>query len=368
MGEIVYVPVYSTCHQGPAIERIWGKNKNTLGWWQNNSILPIDRLLVSVFYGIDSMPTRKDLDVRDGVLILGDSGGYQLYNLGEKDKQLYDTIRSQLNPLKTLRWYEENCQIGMTLDMPLKAFGYSRKKFEKNMIESKANADLMRSRQENDNLKLFNVIHGRCLEDIQEWYKFTNTDYEFDGFSLSGSSTLEMNALLTGFALDSLQKYDYHLLGVSSPKMVLAFAYANSFVDNNIYFDSSSFIMQGINRRYMSPYDVYGATLFLKEREDSKKIKKLSCTCPICSNVTIDDMLKKSFLISLHNLNCMDKFVDFVKQIAHDREQIREFGSFYLKPDEMWIFDFFDMVVSDGIDVAHRKYYMKGNQKMEKWL
>jgi hypothetical protein len=233
-----------------------------LSWWSDNAFIPYDAMLVSAAYGMDSIKDRSE--IRDDVLFLGDSGGFQVLKNKSNPKKNIKVVEKLISE-NVIKWQMDVCDIGMTLDIPTPRAWIqidNKKIFEDRLKESTNNALAMLSYKEknidrayNPDFKLFNCIHGVYLDQMERWYKVTidNNDIEYDGFSLSTSKIMKyVLALRLGFAMKYSKGKPFHLLGVSSPSAQALIAYANKYTETQIYFDSTAAATGKMLRKYIS--------------------------------------------------------------------------------------------------------------------
>jgi queuine/archaeosine tRNA-ribosyltransferase len=156
------------------------------------------------------------------------------------------------------------CDIGMTLDIPTpRAWKQinDKKISEDRMYESKDNAlEMLKYKDENigdalnPDFQLYNCIHGTTLDQMEEWHRETtdNHNVEYDGFSLSTSKFMKyLLPLRLGFAIENSNGKPFHLLGVASPSSQALIAYANKYIDTQIYFDSTAAATGKMLRKFM---------------------------------------------------------------------------------------------------------------------
>lgn len=371
-GELIHVPVTIT----PEDHKLTYHDKK-ISWWSDNALIPYDSVLMSAYFAMGRVDHREDMECRDDVLFFGDSGGFQLLSMGEKDPKRKAKLEAKLNPRNIIKWQQDVCDIGMTLDVPLPRHNenpYTEAKFQSYLKTSTQNGNLMRELHENKNLQLFDCLHGKNLEDLTQWYKTTTQEHEFDGFSLSSSTVIKkLLPLRLGFAMEHFEGKPFHILGVSAPQLVLLMAYANKYAKSTIYFDSSSASLGRMYRKYVNFYDIAGGGIQLvEEHEKYENMKRFTCPCPVCSELDdISDLWKKKTLsgamISLHNLYWMVNFTEFVNELVHDEEA---FTSFIRRNCQPWILEsmeFLDMVHEQGLEDAYMKHFSKNTQKLGSW-
>jgi tRNA-guanine family transglycosylase len=285
---------------------------------------------------MDSIENREKM--RNDVLFLGDSGGYQvLQNILDPTKNV--KVCEKLTPEKVIEWQLKDCDIGMTLDIPTPRawIKINNKKIFKDRLEvSKKNAQQMLKYKEdniskayNPNFKLLNCIHGANLEQMERWYKETTgynktddkLDFEYDGFALpTGQIMKYLLALRLGFAMEYSRGKPFHLLGVSSQSALALIAYANKYTNTQITFDSTTAANGRRFRKYMVFWNLTGSGITLYGDPDKRKHEylPLECPCPICTQLHRPEDLwelgtTSGILLTLHNLFWMTSYTAFIK-------------------------------------------------------
>lgn len=378
--KMIYLPVitgkngFMTQERADEIKASYDNKE--VSWWSSNPIYPYDGLLMSAFYGVKPYPKRKSLDLRDDVIFFGDSGGYQLLVASETDPKKFQKLKSTLNPRKVIAWQQETCNIGMVLDVPVKrSFPfYTRHEFESKLAQSKKNGDIMRELHTKKSLQLFNVIHGKTLEDMNEWRKTTEQDYSFDGYSLVTDHP-ETLAMDLGFAMEHFEGSQFHILGVSGIQSLILIAHANRYMKTTIYFDSSSYSVGNSFRRYINPFDFGGPgfSLLSEDGEQSNRFESIFCSCPICAGLNKPSDLwangtKSGTLISVHNLYHIVQYTKMIEEVARNTETWEVFVRRHANEKTKRFIAFLNDVYCIGLDDAYIKHFDKSTQKMDDWL
>lgn len=309
-------------------------------WWSENPFYSYNAMLVSAAFGMNNIEDRSK--IRDDVLFLGDSGGFQvLQNKLDPTKNV--EVCKKLTPEKVIQWQMKVCDIGMTLDIPTPRAWIqinNKKIFEERLKESKKNALIMldyknkhKDEMLNPDFKLFNCIHGTSLDQMERWYKETtdNFDVEYDGFAFSTSKVMKyLLALRLGFAIEHSRGKPFHLLGVSSQSSSALIAYANKYTKTQIYFDSTSAATGRMIRKYMLFWNLTGNGVSLKEDRKYEKYHSLECPCPICTQLERPEDLwelgtTSGILLTLHNLFWMTNYTAFITNLVHYEDEFKAF-------------------------------------------
>lgn len=204
----------------------------------------------------------------------------------------------------SLRWQEDNCDVGFNLDVPLTDRGH----FDMCLRESVENFKVFEKKRKNYNMRLYNVLHGRSLPEIETWYGAVK-DFNFDGWALGIKGTIYMQILayLVLHENNALNLKDcFHLFGTSSVRSMLALAVLSKHFDTAITFDSSSYSRESKFRSWNFQGSIRHKAGF--GRNAKRALKAIPCRCPVCSNATIEDLYKQTepsvahLLIAMHNL------------------------------------------------------------------
>lgn len=154
--------------------------------------------------------TREDFGCNKDVLIMGDSGGFQICSGAMKWNN--DLTK------KIFEWLEKNTDIAMNLDIPPRLKWSGR--FQEALEISERNFEYF-YKNKTGKTKFLNVLHGTNQQDIEKWYKVVSK-FKFDGWAVGGVAGNEY-ALMQMFAyllenkehLKPENKY-FHILGTSA--------------------------------------------------------------------------------------------------------------------------------------------------------
>ena len=110
--DFIYFPSFSSAGIAPELKQNFKFNNGTPCRFYSKEMGDIryPYFLISAGANFRNKDARKDFGLSDDVLVVGDSGGFQIKtgNLTWKP-ELRETI---------LRWLEDNCDIAMNLDIP----------------------------------------------------------------------------------------------------------------------------------------------------------------------------------------------------------------------------------------------------------
>jgi len=330
-------------------------------WLDNKAIVKYPSFLISAEYGMKYPNFREKYKIPRDTLLFGDSGGVQITTKGK----FFD-------PIEVLRWLENNVDIGFVLDIP-PPFSTARplasKLKELGLFNHKDRAkqsaryyEIMERNRQNYNIKILKVLHGVTKTDLEYWYELTK-NIEFDGWALASkpSGTPIIPALHYSFLADK-EEMDYwlHYFAISGFTQTLPTIYyikSKLKRPNEFSFDSSTWILGKIARKYLLPFtnfylqlapyarkldildslekyepqivaELFGISNSEVHRYSTEPHRKISanevdkfgttpCPCPICSTYSLNELLNNGMLISLHNLwlillHC--KLLDFLSK------------------------------------------------------
>ncbi len=170
-------------------------------------------------------PTMLDRSVRaPDSLVIVDSGGFSLIN-NSGNLALTDETRWRF-----LRWQERWGDVGMTLDVPLKAIdmpqsGFTTFKECLNMTVQNLTF-IVKYRDRSAPLRLLNVLQGRTPKEADQWYDAVK-GFPFEGWAVGGVLKLDLHdvmrrilIMLEEGRLTSGTAW-LHFLGVESPRMAV---------------------------------------------------------------------------------------------------------------------------------------------------
>ncbi len=286
---------------GESIPR-WKNNihigKYDLKYFTDKSFFKYGSLLTSAYYMVNSIQDfRIELDYPKNNLLIADSGGFQMASFARKHK------KPNVTPTQILRWMESNADISMNLDVP------PWDDFNASLKQSVENFKYFQDNRLNYDMKLYNILHGKTFQEMHTWYESVK-DFNFDGwaYGVKPADNIYLQAL--GYML--LNEFDaphiktnFHMFGVSGIKNMIALSMITNHFDSTITFDSSSYGLGMLIRRFHFPYDIRHGIEF--GRDAKKTMTSIPCNCPVCRHVTINDLYDQESqvtgsLLSLHNL------------------------------------------------------------------
>lgn len=287
-----------------------GDRKLNTTWWQEDSIFNYNSLLISFFYGRGLDNCRDDLTIPKDVLLIGDSGGFQILTLG-----------ADIKPLDVSKWYEEiGVDIGFTLDIPTKTDD-SEQIFSKKMETSNDNANIMAENQD-DTKKLYLVVHGNTINKMERWYEDGKREHDWGGICVAKrNNSILTTANILLFAIEQEIENCHILKATSKDDFYLLYYFSDRF--DLLTSDSSSYTVGCRFRKYNNPLSHTHGLYFGGNFTNNKDIKGLPCSCPVCSRVSVSDYNDGKYsgqLISTHNLWLQLDWLDKVNGIKDDKE------------------------------------------------
>ena len=336
----------------PALSVIEGKRAKekfkefNLTWWEPNSFFKYNAMLCSAFYGMkDKWNYREDYGIPKNFLLIADSGGFEQATQG---------IR--IEAIDVLKWQENNADIAFTLDIPPVNpenlhFTTDMTFFKKCAEQSFRNAEC--AQRNRDNIKLYFVLQGHTVKQLDLWSQ--NRLTEFDGTALSHKSThLVWLAVQAMYAKEHGVKNIHVLTGTGYNSVPLIVYLRKHF--KHVTFDSSSYGMGARNMQYNLPHRY---KLFFG-RSYNGKVKRLPCDCPICKNISIDDLQTgtsvSGALLSLHNLYNYIQHVEFLDAIVDDDELFGNYVEKHTNKRTHRAFDFLKSCEKIGFDDTYANF------------
>ena len=291
---------------------ILGKPGKFWCWYHKDSIFYHPGLLNNAYTSKDQPNHRKDLGVPDDVIVLSDSGGFQIHQNMKAGKVI------DIEPLEILRWQERNGDVAFIIDVPIGA-EHNDSIYEEGLKQTIANAQLFQDNMVSDDLRMLNVLHGHTYDRTVRWYeelsKFTYRGKNGWSVGFHPSGDVMGQARMMGFLMHMGHTGYVHFLGTSGWNVQPLLVYGSQFFDRLVY-DSSSYASGYTTRTYVVPPDVNkGEEITFGDRLQSwHGLKKPPCVCPVCTYVLENDYdfstamrnpKAGGHLISMHNLCLM---------------------------------------------------------------
>jgi len=352
MKKLIYVPAISTSSH--LLQEI---NNFKTNWWKPYGFFHHPYLLMSAYYGLkNEKDFRKKIGFPDDGILVGDSGGFQNVSL-----------KANLSPIEVLKWEENNCDIGIILDIPpynlvgLAAFG-KMKEFNKSLQQTYENAKKMYE-EKSTKMKLYGVIQGQTYKQKIEWMKKMMEIGDFDGYALSpkpSDSLFEIASHLL-IALENGIK-NMHILQVSGiqERMILNYFF-KEIDDGFITYDSATYMRWAAEFRIKKYGFFVNKMIRINEKLD---LPFDFCDCSVCSNITIEDQKVKgaraNSLMALHNLNMVLQESKVMDLLARNYGKDNREGFLNaLSPLAKQVCKFIDLSLKEGCKKAHNVFDRK---------
>lgn len=261
MKKTIYFPALNACLiQGLKDGMKLMTNNEVFGnlrFYEKDSLFHYFNFLISAgnFYRDKDFLKKIGVDLKENkeLLILGDSGGYQIAK-GVIKKNDIEELKFSI-----LEWLEENSNYAMVLDIPLYSTEEFLDKEEKFKDSLNGSGKFFKFFYENkkNKTKFLNIIHGRNIRYLNEWYEMMK-DFNFEGGIAIGSCSnspiyYPLQSFLFLLKKGALEKfknkkddfYLLHFLGVANSETIIYLSYLQKYLDKNGYniiisYDSSN--------------------------------------------------------------------------------------------------------------------------------
>lgn len=294
--------------------------------------------------------------------IVADSGGFQL-GFGRLD---------YLDPMEIIKWYNDNADIGIVLDIPMH-FNDPELYQRLGRVQA-ANTELM-MQNKRDSLELMNIFHGNTQDEVSRYREIVERD-DITRLAMGGTYyDTQMTAIakilqqiVTG------RKYEqYHMLGVAKLSLVYPLIYmAKKGLAPLITSDASTWLQESVSKGYYYQTHISEPPGFFKmfdKVNSPSPFNTLPCNCPVCSAIKYTDVLSviggnvATFLLAYHNMYTYNRIITSMTDIimnATDKE-VREVVSGHFKTrggrsESMKLYDLIDSVVDCGYETTRNKY------------
>ncbi len=291
-------------------------------FWTDKSYYFYGNMLVTPF--VTGMNTRRNDFGKnaDKLKIFADSGGYQIITMNKK-----------IEPFAVLRWQEKIANVGFTLDVPPHSIcrDYSKEQFQKCMVKSNENAEIMWQYKQNNEMQLWGVIQGKNVAECKKWYMDLTKNYDFDGYCIAFSINTDAQApWIQQLMFAKTVPKRFHFLGGSEPLLVVTLAKLAQVQNIDYTFDTSSANVGARFGKYIDPNSFHHIWLS-KKRKNRSKITKLPCNCPVCSKHTVNEIRWVPELINLHNLYVKVNFCNSVNATVEDDDKFKNLVNKYIQ-------------------------------------
>lgn len=345
------------------------KKAKRMWWWREEGFFQHSHLLISVYYGmygkLKNGPTkniRKNLGFPEDKILFGDSGGFQSQTLGKvvPNEDIFE-------------WYENNCDYGFVQDFPQKYVEMARtgvrrewndKDFLKRSAEFQAESNQEFLRQKFTKCKLYNVLHGENVQQMDFWFDTVKNDKMFGWASGQKPTEPFRIAFKLAYFYKKGIKKNIHIFAASGSTTIPLMVYATKYFDN-ITFDSSSWAVGDMYRSFINPMAL-GTKITIGDIS-SARYTKLPCSCPVCINIKNTRMMYdgkaiSSNLISLHNLYWMLWTVDRWKELLGVEKDFKSTVYHTCSQEVTHAIEYLDEAIKD-FEGANAKYWNQLNNK-----
>jgi tRNA-guanine family transglycosylase len=288
-----------------------------------NSFFDHKYLLMSAYYRILDEDTDHKTKLRypDDTVVISDSGGYQVMSFGKKGNPI------KVTQMQVLRWMEANSDIGMNLDVPpVGDFNAALKQSAENFL-------FFESNRLNYDFKLYNILHGRTLDQIKQWYRCVK-DFQFDGWAIGvhPSTNVYLKVLAYLYLIENGEESpltNTHFFGVSGPANMISLVMLAKRFDASLTFDSSSWSWGQRFRDWWFPLDVRHCIRL--GRLFKNTMNDIPCDCPVCQRMTIGELYHQTdpmtpLLLSYHDLYQYIESNRMINCMVDDEDTFREYS------------------------------------------
>lgn len=311
-----------------------------------------------------STPRKNITNGKPNSLIMADSGGYQIV----QNRVEY------LDPYPMIEWYNENADLGFSLDIPLSVYNLDYLKRQAHIQVRNNNVMLA---NKNDNLELVNILHGSTLDHLRQFRDIVDTP-EIDRMAIGGlyHCFSLMGSVDTIFQLCQESDWKHmHVLGVSNfLHVALLLRMRVKGLLPHLTTDSSTAMQKARLREwhtFIAPHQKVQYTLVgYKDGYRPNPKNTLPCSCQVCSAIRYSDILWAvpgniaTKLFEFHNIHSLNNYFDVMTDIVSEASTkelkqilVSQLGTNRQGFDEaMHCLDFIDSIARDGYDTARNKY------------
>ena len=191
-NSFIYFPSFSTAGIAPELKQDFKFSNGTPIRFYSSEMgdLRYPYFLLSAGANYRNKDARKDFGLSDDVLVVGDSGGFQIKtgNL-EWKPELRETI---------LRWLENNSDIAMNLDIP--PGGKIFKEYDECLKMSIENFEYFAKNRIEGKVDFINILQAGFDNRTLDWYNGVK-DFQFEGWSIGGCQGQKLSSMLYAVAI-----------------------------------------------------------------------------------------------------------------------------------------------------------------------
>ena len=192
MSNFIYFPSFSTAGVAPELKKDFRFPNGTTCRFYSDEMndMKYPYFLLSAGANYRNKNARKDFGLTEDVLVVGDSGGFQIKtgNLQWRP-DLKETI---------LRWLEDNSDIAMNLDIP--PGGKIFKDYDECLNLSTKNFEYFAKHRVPGKVDFINILQAGYDDRTQDWYNQVS-QFDFDGWSIGGCQGQKISSMLYAVAI-----------------------------------------------------------------------------------------------------------------------------------------------------------------------
>jgi len=296
-----------------------------LDFWQDNPVFNYKHILIAFnFFGHKN---RRQIFGKNNkkLFIFGDSGGF-----ASASQNL------NINPIDVIKWQQQNCNMGVLLDVPPFIFtGVAGLNKTNNVIYKKALKQTIENIQEakqyvKSNYQWWGVIQGKTFAQKLHWYKEISKIHNFKNWAISAKPSHNYYQIISSIALAYKYKIkNIHLFQLSAVRSIALLILCQKHLDNyfdKIYFDSSTPSRMGLGNRYLQITAERNKLIKFSDRLSKKKqeqlIKEFDCQCEVCKHFETKEYFLPSWqgsgIIFLHDFNILVQKIKELKKYSKD--------------------------------------------------
>ena len=190
--DFIYFPSFSSAGIAPELKQDFRFSNGTPCRFYSKDMGDIryPYFLISAGANFRNKNAREDFGLTDDVLVVGDSGGFQIKtgNLNWKP-ELKETI---------LRWLEDNCDIAMNLDIP--PGGKVFTDYDECLKMSAENFEYFAKNRTKGKADFINILQAGFDHRTLDWYNAVK-DFQFEGWSIGGVQGSKLSSMLYAVAI-----------------------------------------------------------------------------------------------------------------------------------------------------------------------
>jgi hypothetical protein len=250
-----------------------------------SSKMGIKYVMTNFVHAPTSKNCRLNIEVplADKVTHMCDSGGLQLA-VG---------VKSYINPIKLMEYYDNNVDAGMALDFPLHLVEDESILKRTAIVQAKHNKIML---EHSRGTELINIFHGTNNVQRRE-YRSIVENPKIKRCAIGGIykySILTAIDLIVDIIYTQPYYKQYHILGVFDASFLpVLVKLANTGIKPHITSDSTSHIQSAVNRIYHFQFDLehhmkrhaIGSNNF-----STNSFRHLPCQCPVCVSIKYMDI------------------------------------------------------------------------------